>query len=98
MAALPGLNFELGETIEMLRDTVRSFAFAELVPRAAAIDHGNLFPVDLWIKLGDLGLNGMTVSEEYGGDLCYLAHGCDGGGVAGVGVVGYPTAPIRICA
>ena len=75
MTPLPGLSFELGETIEMLRDSVRSFAAAELVPRAAEIDHRNLFPADLWKKLGDLGLNGMTVSEEYGGtNLGYLAH------------------------
>lgn len=75
MTPLPGLSFELGETIEMLRDSVRTFAAAELAPRAAAIDHCNLFPFDLWKKLGDLGLNGMTVSEEYGGtNLGYLAH------------------------
>jgi isovaleryl-CoA dehydrogenase len=75
MNHLPGLSFDLGETIEMLRDTVRSFAADEIAPRAAAIDHDNLFPADLWKKLGDLGLHGMTVSEEYGGtDLGYLAH------------------------
>jgi isovaleryl-CoA dehydrogenase len=75
MTHLPGLAFELGETIEMLRDTVRSFAAQEIAPRAAQIDHDNLFPADLWKKLGDLGLHGMTVSEEYGGtQLGYLAH------------------------
>jgi isovaleryl-CoA dehydrogenase len=75
MMHLPGLSFDLGETIEMLRDTVRSFAADEIAPRAAAIDHDNLFPADLWKKLGDLGLHGMTVSEEYGGtNLGYLAH------------------------
>src|SRR5436309_8465605 len=75
MTPLPGLSFELGETIEMLRDTVRSFAADEIAPRATAIDHDNLFPADLWKKLGDLGLHGMTVSEEYGGtNLGYLAH------------------------
>ena len=75
MTHLPGLSFDLGETIEMLRDTVRSFAADEIAPRAAAIDHENLFPADLWKKLGDLGLHGMTVSEEYGGtNLGYLAH------------------------
>ncbi|MDZ5455880.1 isovaleryl-CoA dehydrogenase [Azohydromonas lata] len=75
MMHLPGLSFDLGETIEMLRDTVRSFAADEIAPRAASIDHDNLFPADLWKKLGDLGLHGMTVSEEWGGtDLGYLAH------------------------
>jgi len=75
MLQLPGLSFELGETIEMLRDTVRSFSAQEVAPRAAAIDRDNLFPPDLWRKLGDLGLHGMTVAEEYGGSgLGYLAH------------------------
>src|ERR1044072_293280 len=75
MNHLPGLTFDLDETIEMLRDTVQSFAAAESAPRAAAVDHDNLFPADLWKKLGDLGLHGMTVKEEYGGtDLGYLAH------------------------
>ena len=75
MNHLPGLSFDLGEIIEMLRDSVRSFAADEIAPRAAQIDHDNLFPVDLWQKLGHLGLHGMTVSEEYGGSsLGYLAH------------------------
>lgn len=75
MNHLPGLKFDLGETIEMLRDTIQSFAAEEISPRAAAIDQGNLFPADLWKKLGDLGLHGMTVAEEYGGtSLGYLAH------------------------
>jgi isovaleryl-CoA dehydrogenase len=75
MNPLPGLHFPLGETIEMLRDTVQNFAAEEIAPRAAHIDHDNAFPADLWKKLGDLGLHGMTVSEEYGGtELGYLAH------------------------
>src|SRR6188768_550176 len=75
MPHLPGLAFDLGETIDMLRDTVQQFAADEIAPRAAAIDHDNLFPADLWKKLGALGLHGMTVKEEYGGsDLGYLAH------------------------
>jgi isovaleryl-CoA dehydrogenase len=72
---LPGLSFGLGETIEMLRDTVHALAEEQIAPRAAAIDADNLFPADLWRKLGDLGLHGMTVAEEYGGsDMGYLAH------------------------
>src|SRR4249920_2505741 len=75
MAHLPGLAFDLGETIGMLRDSVQQFADDEIAPRAADIDRDNLFPADLWKKLGTLGLHGMTVKEEYGGsDLGYLAH------------------------
>jgi isovaleryl-CoA dehydrogenase len=75
MVHLPGLNFELGETLDMLRDTVQDFACREVAPRAAQVDRDNLFPADLWRKLGALGLHGMTVHEEYGGSaLGYLAH------------------------
>ncbi|HEY8331519.1 MAG TPA: acyl-CoA dehydrogenase family protein, partial [Pseudomonas sp.] len=69
------LNFALGETIDMLRDQVRAFVTSELAPRAAAIDHDNLFPADMWKKFGEMGLLGVTVAEEYGGaGLGYLAH------------------------
>ncbi|MDD2610758.1 MAG: isovaleryl-CoA dehydrogenase [Giesbergeria sp.] len=72
---LPGLNFQLGEDINALRDAVRDFAQAEIAPRAAEIDHSDQFPMDLWRKMGDLGVLGITVSEEYGGaDMGYLAH------------------------
>jgi isovaleryl-CoA dehydrogenase len=74
-ATLPGLNHMLGDDIEALRDAVRTFADREIAPRAAAIDRDNLFPADVWKKLGDLGLHGLTVSEEYGGtNLGYTAH------------------------
>ena len=75
MSHMAMLNFSLGEDIDMLRDTINKFAADEIAPRAAAIDEENLFPSDLWRKFGDLGVLGLTVSEEYGGaQLGYLAH------------------------
>ena len=75
MLNFPGLDFRLGETIDMLRATVQQFAAAEIAPRAAEIDRSNQFPSDLWRKMGDLGLLGITVEEEYGGtSVGYLAH------------------------
>ncbi|MDI3326386.1 isovaleryl-CoA dehydrogenase [Pontibacterium granulatum] len=70
-----GLNFGLGETIDMLREQINSFAAKEIAPRAEEIDQQNEFPNDLWRKFGDMGLLGITVKEEYGGvDMGYLAH------------------------
>ncbi|MBI5861847.1 MAG: isovaleryl-CoA dehydrogenase [Rhodocyclales bacterium] len=70
-----GLNFDLGEDIDMLRESVAQFAKKEIAPRAANIDRDNLFPADLWKKFGDMGLLGMSVEEEYGGaGMGYLAH------------------------
>jgi len=72
---LPGLNFDLGEDLDMLRDAVRNFAQAEIAPRAAEVDRSDQFPMDLWRKFGDLGVLGMTAGEEYGGaNMGYLAH------------------------
>ena len=72
---LPGLDFQLGEDIDALRDTVRDFAQAEIAPRAAEIDASDQFPMDLWRKMGTLGVLGVTVEEEYGGAaMGYLAH------------------------
>jgi isovaleryl-CoA dehydrogenase len=69
------LNFDLGETADLLRDTVASFAMNEIAPRADEIDRTNCFPRDLWPKLGEMGLHGITVEEEFGGSgLGYLEH------------------------
>src|SRR5690606_17789866 len=68
-------NFDLGETADAIRETVRDFSANEIAPRAAEIDGSNQFPRDLWPRLGALGLHGMTVEEEYGGaGLGYLEH------------------------
>jgi isovaleryl-CoA dehydrogenase len=70
-----GINFDMGEDIDMLRDAVWQFAQKEILSRAAAIDRDNMFPADLWKKFGDMGLLGMTADEEYGGTkMGYLAH------------------------
>jgi len=75
MIDIPGLKFPLGEDIEMLRETISHFAQKEIAPRAGEIDRNDQFPMDLWKKFGDLGVLGMTVSEEYGGaNMGYLAH------------------------
>ncbi len=71
----PSLSFDLGDTADMLRDSVRSFASDKIAPRAEAIDRDNEFPIDLWPEMGELGLHGITVDEEYGGTgLGYLEH------------------------
>jgi len=73
--AIRPFNFDLGETADAIRETVRDFAQAEIAPRAAEIDRDNQFPRDLWPKMGDLGLHGITVEEEFGGTgLGYLEH------------------------
>jgi isovaleryl-CoA dehydrogenase len=72
---LPGLNFDLGDDINALREAVSDFAQTEIAPRATEIDRSDQFPMDLWRKLGDIGVLGITVAEEYGGaNLGYLAH------------------------
>jgi isovaleryl-CoA dehydrogenase len=72
---IPSIDFDLGDDITMLRDTVRAFVEAEVAPRAAAVEKANLFPADLWKRFGDLGLLGMTAPEQYGGsNMGYLAH------------------------
>ena len=75
MTDLPGLDFQLGDDINALRDAVREFAQSEIAPRAADIDKHDQFPMDLWPKMGAVGVLGITVSEEYGGaGMGYLAH------------------------
>jgi len=75
MESYPSLNFLLGDTVDLLRETVRDFSQVEIAPRAAEIDQNNEFPSDLWRKMGDLGLLGITVAEEYGGaSMGYLEH------------------------
>lgn len=72
---MPGLNFELGQEIEMLREAVSSFAREEIAPLAGEIDRTDQFPMPLWKKMGELGVLGITVDEQYGGaGLGYLAH------------------------
>ncbi len=69
------MSFDLGEDIESLRDTVRKFAKEEIAPKSDEIDKTNDFPMELWKLMGDLGLHGITISEEFGGvDMGYLAH------------------------
>ncbi len=71
----PSLNFDLGDTIDLLRDAVYNFAQTEIAPIAAEIDRSNEFPNQLWPKFGEMGLLGITVPEAYGGTgMGYLAH------------------------
>jgi len=72
---LPGLRFDLGDDIAMLRESVQQFAAEQIAPRAAAIDRDDQFPMDLWRKMGELGVLGITIPPEFGGaEMGYLAH------------------------
>src|ERR671912_3005332 len=73
--AARAFNFDLGDTADAIRETVRDFAQEQIAPRADEIDRTNQFPRDLWRPMGDLGLHGITVEEDYGGaGLGYLEH------------------------
>jgi isovaleryl-CoA dehydrogenase len=75
LAQYPQLSFDFDDSLQMLQDQIQQFAAREIAPRAAEIDQSNNFPADLWRKMGDMGLLGITVSEEYGGaGMGYLAH------------------------
>ncbi|MFT5504258.1 MAG: isovaleryl-CoA dehydrogenase [Gammaproteobacteria bacterium] len=75
MIHIPSLNFDLGESVDLLRDVVTDFAQAEIAPMADQIDRSNEFPNELWMKMGEMGLLGITVPEIYGGAaMGYLAH------------------------
>jgi isovaleryl-CoA dehydrogenase len=75
MYNIPGINFYLGEDIDALRDAVQAYAQAELAPKAQIIDQTDQFPMEQWKKMGDLGLLGITVAEQFGGaNMGYLAH------------------------
>src|SRR5713101_5147984 len=75
MLNFPALEFHHGKTIELLRASVQKFAAREIAPRAAEIDHNNQFPADLWRKMGDVGLLGITVKDEVGGtNMGHISH------------------------
>ncbi|MGE0314626.1 MAG: isovaleryl-CoA dehydrogenase [Lautropia sp.] len=75
MIDIPGLVFDLGDDIAQMRRSIQAFVANEITPRAGEIDRSDRFPMDLWRKLGELGLHGLTVDEAYGGtNLGYLAH------------------------
>ena len=74
---LPGINFYLGEDIDALRDAVKAFCDEEIAPRAAQLDRDDQFPMDLWVKMGALGVHGLTVPESLnvgGTGMGYIAH------------------------
>ncbi len=75
MSDMPGLDFNLGEMADTIRDTTQRFATDKIAPLAAEIDHADRFPIELWPQMGELGLHGITVEEEYGGlGLGYVEH------------------------
>lgn len=75
ISSFSSLNFNLGQTVDMIRDQVNTFARNHIAPQAAQIDINNEFPNQLWRKFGDMGLLGITVEEEYGGSgLGYIEH------------------------
>ena len=85
MSDMPGLDFDLGEMADTIRDTTQRFATDKIAPLAAEIDHADRFPIELWPQMGELGLHGITVEEEYGGLGPRLSRACRGAGGSGAG-------------
>ena len=86
MSDMPGLDFDLGEMADTIRDTHARFATDKIMPIAAEIDENDRFPIELWPQMGELGLHGITVEEQWGGLGPRLSRACRGAGGSGAGL------------